>query len=1109
MILIFILGLVVLRILYSVGEICYERDWPRSTWKGLLIALGVLCIAVSAFGQATRVDIPLLTSGPSIPITGGPLPQALWVANSLVYVCTHPSSTLAACQADPITTYTDSTEGTTCPSTEQMVQLPGNTCTASSGVTANVGFWYGGGVFDYWIVSSYGTYGPFSGNSSNFPSSCGNPIGIPCGGTGAITAPAALANLGGQAITPSLSGLTSVITTGVGISQPGLTTLTDGTFLSVINLPGTGSQTSTSYDGYTWQTPIIQGATNGLPTPVSAGYGYESLTTELNGSVFFSASVSENVSTYSVPSYSIGTVTNQITTYAAGTGTQGMDTDAAGNVWVANETANSATRYTASTWAIQTYTTNLSSPVAISHNATLTYILNGNGTIEVVNSAALTHSATITLSSISGVSCGNPQSIAIDNSGDANAGDIVVTCGTTANTYNVYWLNPAGTAYVTRVALGAGVGSVAVVPTTASTIASGWVGYTYVLQFVGSTTPSSLHVFGINQLEISGSPFGAPKVASGLSTDVNGNPLVSGAATELLNPSNGANLLYIQGGGSYGNAIDASGQIWVSHLAAGTVSKYSSSGVFIGTFHVGAGAQSMTVTASNVWTAVGSNVVSVPSNAYPDTLLWGTLTSFSPSNAPTNFGYNTGPMVQVTSSIWMQPVYYATVSGGTVTQDGVLRSINAGSTWTYIQVGGANYDEAAAVVLPNGDVVLILRHTTVDPNGAYAQSVSHDMGVTWSTPVDVLNVGNVVGRPSLAVWPGTSNLLLVGRGANGSTSNGTFAMTSTDEGLTWSTPSNIAITGNQDSYDALTANNGNVYVAENFGNSGETGVLSFSALTPTGFSLPSGINFGQSWTLNNIMINGMTETGMATFNYNSLTTTPPTIYNLNAGDSATCGNLILSGGTTPNQLCVYKSTFNTGGFYLNLTQSYNTQAKKLQVDSTGNVSKISSIALDGAGAGSVVMADASTSVVATSVNTPSTIVKRDGSGNFAAGVITAALNGAHNGTVGATTPAAATFTQATIQQPLVLSDTGLAATTTIAPTAAVTLLTCSTTCVIVNITPPTGCTTSGQACKLTLIPINTGITSTTAGNIELAHTFTQWLPVTAIYIPSISSWVLE
>src|ERR1035437_8714820 len=164
MILIFVLGLVALRILYSVGEICYEHDWPRSTWKGLLIALGVLCIAVSAFGQAARVDIPLLTSGPKVPVTRGPLPQTLWVANSLVYVCTHPSATLAACQAAPITTYTDSTEGTTCPSATQMVQLPGNTCTASSGVTANVGFLYAGGAVDYWITSSYGSYGPFTIN---------------------------------------------------------------------------------------------------------------------------------------------------------------------------------------------------------------------------------------------------------------------------------------------------------------------------------------------------------------------------------------------------------------------------------------------------------------------------------------------------------------------------------------------------------------------------------------------------------------------------------------------------------------------------------------------------------------------------------------------------------------------------------------------------------------------------------------------------------------------------------------------------------------------------------------------------------------------------------
>lgn len=47
---------------------------------------------------------------------------------------------------------------------------------------------------------------------------------------------------------------------------------------------------------------------------------------------------------------------------------------------------------------------------------------------------------------------------------------------------------------------------------------------------------------------------------------------------------------------------------------------------------------------------------------------------------------------------------------------------------------------------------------------------------------------------------------------------------------------------------------------------------------------------------------------------------------------------------------------------------------------------------------------------AASANTASAIVARDGSGNFSAGTITAALSGAHNGTVGATTPNTGAFT---------------------------------------------------------------------------------------------------
>jgi hypothetical protein len=180
--------LVLIRITYSLAEICFERDWPRHTWRGLILSFALLVMCSSAFGQAARVDIPLLTSGPFVPITEqGALPQTLWMADSIVYVCTHPSATLAACQANPITTYTDSTEGTTCPSNVQMVQLPGNTCTASSGVTSNVGFWYGGGLVDYWVVSLYGNYGPFTVNPP-YPAVSGCPT-TGCTFTGPISAP--------------------------------------------------------------------------------------------------------------------------------------------------------------------------------------------------------------------------------------------------------------------------------------------------------------------------------------------------------------------------------------------------------------------------------------------------------------------------------------------------------------------------------------------------------------------------------------------------------------------------------------------------------------------------------------------------------------------------------------------------------------------------------------------------------------------------------------------------------------------------------------------------------------------------------------------------------
>jgi hypothetical protein len=108
-------------------------------------------------------------------------------------------------------------------------------------------------VFDYWIVSSYGTYGPFSGNSSNFPSSCGNPIGIPCGGTGATTAAGANLSITGVTQTGTL-GTSSQVSTFPGTVSAGTSVVS--TLVSTVALIYNSTAAATA------NTAAIQGALN-------------------------------------------------------------------------------------------------------------------------------------------------------------------------------------------------------------------------------------------------------------------------------------------------------------------------------------------------------------------------------------------------------------------------------------------------------------------------------------------------------------------------------------------------------------------------------------------------------------------------------------------------------------------------------------------------------------------------------------------------------------------------------------------------------------------------------------------------------------------------------
>jgi len=49
MIFVFCAVLLLIRVLYSLAEIYFERDWPRRTWRGLALSLILLVFCISIF----------------------------------------------------------------------------------------------------------------------------------------------------------------------------------------------------------------------------------------------------------------------------------------------------------------------------------------------------------------------------------------------------------------------------------------------------------------------------------------------------------------------------------------------------------------------------------------------------------------------------------------------------------------------------------------------------------------------------------------------------------------------------------------------------------------------------------------------------------------------------------------------------------------------------------------------------------------------------------------------------------------------------------------------------------------------------------------------------
>src|SRR5579859_1711165 len=157
---IFATALVLLRVLYSVAEVCFERDWPRKTWHGLLTSCVLLGMCVSAFGQVTngRWDWSATTvtgSGQMLPVLA--LPGA--------FINFYTGCTALPCTS-PATTYMGPTSSTACPSNAQVVWQPpvGSTCQAKADSEGNFGGYFQPGSYQYTVTVSGHVNGPYNFN---------------------------------------------------------------------------------------------------------------------------------------------------------------------------------------------------------------------------------------------------------------------------------------------------------------------------------------------------------------------------------------------------------------------------------------------------------------------------------------------------------------------------------------------------------------------------------------------------------------------------------------------------------------------------------------------------------------------------------------------------------------------------------------------------------------------------------------------------------------------------------------------------------------------------------------------------------------------------------
>lgn len=131
--------------------------------RKLLLILALLSPALLFAQTPARFDLPVLTTTPATTPPGNQ-PPLYAVINATVNVCGYPATMSGGVCTNKVTTYTDSTLSTPCPSTAQLTAPGSSACISTTGLQGALGFWYDASTqthMTYTISTSWGNFGPY------------------------------------------------------------------------------------------------------------------------------------------------------------------------------------------------------------------------------------------------------------------------------------------------------------------------------------------------------------------------------------------------------------------------------------------------------------------------------------------------------------------------------------------------------------------------------------------------------------------------------------------------------------------------------------------------------------------------------------------------------------------------------------------------------------------------------------------------------------------------------------------------------------------------------------------------------------------------------------